>query len=102
MKIENISIFQRTVPRFAIAQQEINIAISNKEPQVYFKQILDQCNGGAKKYGNIIEMEKLKENFRMNCIPEGMENMSVEDYPLFLEERRKLMAQKLKTYFASL
>ena len=32
----------------------------------------------------------------MNCIPEGMEEMTVKDYPAFLTSRRKLMAQKIK------
>ena len=37
----------------------------------------------------------------MNCIPDGMENMAMDDYPAFLTERRKLMARKIKTYFES-
>lgn len=90
------------IANFVLAQSEINIAISNKEPQVYFKQVLDQCNGGPKRYGNIVSMEKLKENFQMNCIPDGMETMTVDDYPRFLEQRRNLMAQKLKNYFEGL
>jgi hypothetical protein len=38
----------------------------------------------------------------MNCIPEGMENMTVDNYQEFLIERRKLMAQKIRTYFEGL
>src|SRR5262245_40315461 len=90
------------IANYAVAQSEINIAIGNKEPQVYFSQVLEQCQGGKKRYGNIIELTDLKENFRMNCIPEGMERMTVADYPAFLVARRKLMAQKIKVYFAAL
>lgn len=90
------------IGNYAVAQSEINIAIGNKEPQVYFSQILEQCQGGKKRYGNITDLLELKENFRMNCIPEGMERMTVADYPAFLVARRKLMAQKIKMYFSTL
>ena len=33
---------------------------------------------------------------RMNSIPDGVEKMSVGDYPAFLAARRTLMAQKIK------
>jgi hypothetical protein len=90
------------VANYAVAQSEINIAIGNREPQVYFTQLLEQCQGGPKYYGNITDPNELRENLRQNCIPDGMERMTVEGYPAFLEERRKLMAQKIKTYFGSL
>src|SRR5262249_26019247 len=90
------------VANYAVAQSEINIAIGNKEPQVYFSQLAEQCRGGKKRYGNIATLEALRENLRMHAIPEGMESMTVADYPSFLSERRKLMAQKIKTYFQGL
>lgn len=90
------------IANYAVAQSEINIAIGNKEPQVYFSQLLEQCHGGKKRYGNITELSDLRENFRMNCIPEGMEHMTVADYPDFLAARRELMAQQIKAYFQAL
>ncbi len=38
----------------------------------------------------------------MNCVPGGVEEMTFEDYPAFLAERRKLMARKIRGYFESL
>jgi len=38
----------------------------------------------------------------MNCIPEGTESMTLADYADFLEKRRHLMAQHIKTYFEKL
>lgn len=90
------------VANYVLAQTEINIAIGNKEPKVYFSQVLEQCNGGKKRYGNITKPAELSENFRMNCIPDGMEEMTVDDYQTFLVERRRLMAQKIRMYFESL
>jgi hypothetical protein len=90
------------IANFAICQSEINIAIGNKEPGIYLNEVIAQCDGGPKKYGNIVNREELKKNFAMNCIPEGMENMTSRDYQYFLEKRRFLMAQKIKTYFERL
>jgi hypothetical protein len=90
------------IANYVVAQSEINIAIGNKEPQVYFSKVFDQCISGTKVYGNITDMDELKDNLRMHCIPEGVEEMTVEHYSAFLTERRKLMAQKIKTYFTSL
>jgi hypothetical protein len=90
------------IANYVVAQSEINIAIGNKEPHVYFGQLLEQCQGGPKRYGNITDLDALCENLRMHCIPEGVERMTVQDYPAFLTERRKLMARKIRTYFESL
>jgi hypothetical protein len=90
------------IANYVVAQSEINIAIGKKEPSVYIAQVVDQCNGGKKRYGNITDLDELRDNFRMNCIPKGVEKMGFEDYPLFLDTRRKLMAQKIKKYFEGL
>ncbi len=90
------------IANYLVAQTEINITISNKEPAVYFGQLLEQCEGGVKRYGNITDMDELRENLRLHCIPTGIEQMTIEDYPAFLDERRKLMAQKMRVYFEAL
>jgi hypothetical protein len=90
------------VANYAVTQTEINIQISNKEPAVYFRQILEQVQGGTQRYGNITDRDELRANFAMSCIPEGIETMTVADYPQFLVERRKLMARKIRTYFEGL
>jgi hypothetical protein len=90
------------IANFVLAQSEINIQIGNKPPSVYFSEMREQVNGGPQKYGNITEPDELRENYRMNCIPEGVEEMELEDYPAFLEARRLLMAKKIRTYFESL
>lgn len=90
------------IANYVIAQSEINIAISNKEPATYFREMREQVNGGPKRYGNITDPSRLSENLYMNCIPDRVTDMGLEDYPAFLEERRKLMAAKIRTYFESL
>lgn len=90
------------IANYVVAQSEINITIGNKEPRVYFREMIEQCQGGSKRYGNITDLCELRENLRQHCIPEGVEEMTVDDYSAFLAARRKLMARKLKVYFEGL
>ena len=90
------------IANFVLAQNEINIAIGDRAPEVYFEEIVNQCNGGAKKYGGITDMDELRDNLAMSCLPESLLSDGVPDYGEFLDTRRKLMAQKIKTYFEGL
>ena len=90
------------VANFVVAQSEINIAIGSKAPNVYFAELFSQVRGGIKRYGNITDENELRSNFEQNCIPADIEHMMVDDYPVFLDERRRLMAQKIKEYFQAL
>lgn len=90
------------IANYAFIQQEINVKISNRAPCVYMKEVLTQCQTKQPVYGGIIENDVLQHNLRQNCVPEGFEAMSIDDYSHFLEERRKLMAAKIKAYYFSL
>lgn len=90
------------IANFVLAQSEINIAIGDKAPEVYFKEVAEQCNGGKKKYGGITNENEMHANFRMSCLPEDLLDGEIPAYDDFLEQRRKLMAQKIKKYFESL
>lgn len=90
------------IANYALAQSEINIAIGDKAPSVYFSELLEQCNSGKKKYGGITDLEELKKNLREHSIPESILSTPEENYDDFLEERRGLMAAKIKMYFAKL
>ena len=48
------------------------------------------------------DLEKLKENLAVNCIPFSVVDMTYENYEEFLSERRKMMAEKIKNYYYSL
>lgn len=90
------------IANYAMTQTEINIAIGDKAPDVYFRQIIEQCEGGKRKFGGITDIAELRANFAESCIPQSMMSANVPDYDSFLEERRELMAAKLKTYFQAL
>lgn len=87
------------IANYVVAQSEINIAIGAKSPEVYFSELAEQCSGGAKKYGGITERDDMVANLRMNCIPEAMLDGEIKNFSDFLEERRKLMALKIKSWF---
>ncbi|MCL2655871.1 MAG: DUF262 domain-containing protein [Betaproteobacteria bacterium] len=87
------------IANYVVAQSEINIAIRDKAPAIYFAELATQCNGGVISYGGIKDHDEMLANLRMNCIPEDMLGGSIGDFPSFLEERRKLMALKIKSWF---
>ena len=90
------------IANYVIAQSEINIAIGAKAPLAYFDELRQQANGGAARYGGITDRQEMLDNLAMNCIPAGVLEGDVPDYLGFLELRRGLMAQKIKTWFAGL
>lgn len=60
-----------------------NRSISSKSPHIYFPQII-------KDQGD--------EPFNSQCIPTAPELLTVEAYPQFLAERRKLIAERLNMF----
>ncbi|RMG82620.1 MAG: hypothetical protein D6707_02600, partial [Bacteroidetes bacterium] len=90
------------IANYVMTQSEINIAIGAKPPAQYMSEVLNQCNGGGLKYGGITEKEELYRNLKMNCIPEDIFEMDINNYNEFLDKRRKLMSDKIKTYFEKL
>jgi len=90
------------IANFVLAQSEINIAIGAKAPAVYLAELRDQCGGGTKRYGGITDLDELRTNFQMNCIPLSLLDGEPMEYPTFLEERRRLMALKIKAWIHAL
>lgn len=90
------------IANYVYMQQEINIKVGTKAPEVYFGEIIKQCNGEGKYYGGIDTMKELKENLKTHCIPESIFEMNIDHYEGFLQERRKLMAAKIKEYYFGL
>jgi hypothetical protein len=44
----------------------------------------------------------LRQNLRMSCLPEPLLDGQIPDYDDFLDQRRRLMALKMKTWFEAL
>ena len=80
----------------------MNKAIGDDSPYTYFSKVFNQCETGEVIYGNITDEDVLFQNLQQNCIPETITQMVHEDYESFLNERRKLMALKIRKYYYSL
>jgi hypothetical protein len=90
------------IANYVLMQQEINIAISAKSPNIYFNELREQCSGGKMKYGAIQTFEELLENLKIHCIPESIFEITIDGYDSFLNERRRLMSEKMKNYYNNL
>lgn len=87
---------------YVYLDRPVNISIGKKAPNEYFKLAVGQCQTKEIKCGTITDLEKLKENLAVNCIPFSIVDMNYENYEEFLSERRKMMAEKIKNYYYSL
>jgi hypothetical protein len=90
------------IANYVLAQSEINIAIGDRSPETYFAELAAQCAGGPRHYGGIVTRAELEKNFAESCLPLNLLDGGVPDYDAFLDQRRRLMAAKIKTYFQSL
>lgn len=87
---------------YVYLDKPVNQSIGNKAPNVYFEEAFNQCDTKEIKVGAIVDKQQLLDNLKMNCIPENVRYMDESNYAEFLEQRRKMMAQKIKEYYYSL
>ena len=90
------------IANYVITDSVINNEIGDRSPKDYFAMLTRQANGGSKQIGDITSVAKMRENLRMNCLPDSMLDGEIPSYSSFLEERRKLMADRIKVYFGQL
>lgn len=90
------------VANYIYLDTQVNKAISDSAPCVYFTQVQNQCKNGNIEFGNISDSDLLKRNLEENCIPADIANMDVNRYEEFLLERRKLMAKLIEKYYKNL
>lgn len=90
------------VANYAMTETAVNVKISNRTPAAYLGEIEDQIARGVPTLGEINSIEDLESTFTENAVPASLSQTTYENYDAFLEERRKLMAQKLKEYYYSL
>ncbi len=80
----------------------VNISIGKRAPADYFQTAQDQCATGEIKIGTITDEAQFRENLALNCIPPEIFSMKAADYERFLQQRRILMARKIKEFYLSL
>jgi len=87
------------IANYAYTEQVVNLAIRAKSPKEYMELVKQQINGEKLSIGEINNWDELKVNLKMNCIPESIFEMKSEDYSHFLEERRRLIVEKIRHYY---
>jgi hypothetical protein len=83
-------------------EQATNIKVGMLTPKEYLDKVKAQINSGINGISTLDTETSLQENLVNNDIPEIIEESSHLVYEAFLEERRKLMANKLKVYYGQL
>lgn len=90
------------VANYVYLDTQVNKAIGDDAPCVYFGSVKSQCDSKDIKLGNISDENLLRTNLKENCIPEGVFEMTAADYDDFLQKRRKLMAKMIEEYYKGL
>lgn len=87
------------VANYIYLDTQVNKAIKDDAPSIYFSKAKQQCSDKKVALGNISDEELLNANFAENCIPENITSMDAACYEDFLRERRKLMAALIEKYY---
>ena len=90
------------VANYIYLDTQVNKAISDDAPYVYFTRAKQQCDTKEIVLGNISDAELLASNLAENCIPNNIDTMDVSSYDTFLLERRKMMAALIERYYKGL
>lgn len=74
------------IANYVYLSQPRNLQISDQAPKDYL-------------HDTAIAQAVTPENFASNAIPEALQTMTYLEYPDFLQVRRELMAEKIRTYY---
>lgn len=101
MKLPNKTQYNQ-VANYIYLDTQVNKAIRDDAPAVYFTKAKQQCETKQVELGNISDTVLLAANLAENCIPDTIDTMEVSSYEEFLRERRKMMAVLIEKYYKGL
>lgn len=90
------------VANFVYTEQATNIKVGKLPPVEYLQKIEEQIKQGVNEICTLDVIDGLTENIKVNDIPLSINKSIHSDYNQFLKDRRKLMSEKLKTYYENL
>ena len=90
------------VANYIYLDPQVNKAISDRAPYVYFSEVKEQCKTNNITLGNISTISLLENNLAENCIPTNVDTMDVSAYDSFLSQRRQMMAKLIEKYYKGL
>lgn len=90
------------VANFVYTEQATNIKVGMLTPKDYLDKVKAQIQAGTNGISTLDSDSSLQENLINNDMPSILEEASHLVYEGFLEQRRRLMANKLKVYYEGL
>jgi hypothetical protein len=90
------------VANFVFTEQATNIKVGMLTPKDYLDKVKAQIQAGTNGISTLDSGSSLQENLINNDIPSILEEANHLAYEGFLEERRRLMSNKLKVYYEQL
>ncbi|MBA3284991.1 MAG: DUF262 domain-containing protein [Nitrosopumilus sp.] len=90
------------IANYVFMQSEINIKVGNKPPKEYFEILGKQMLENNRLVSGLATEQDLLNNLKMNCVPNEIMQMNIDNYTDFLILRRKLIAAKIKEYYFEL
>ena len=90
------------VANYIYLDTQVNKAIGDDAPCLYFSRAKQQCETKEIVLGNIADEKLLATNLAENCIPDKIYTMDVSSYDAFLLERRKMMVALIERYYKGL
>tara|TARA_R110002049_G_scaffold231024_1_gene403237 strand:+ start:6024 stop:7814 length:1791 start_codon:yes stop_codon:yes gene_type:complete len=90
------------IANFVYTEQSTNIKVGKMAPKEYMKKILQEIDDGAYDISTIDSKPILEENLWINDMPSVLYTADHIDYNDFLIARRRMMAEKIKSYYKGL
>lgn len=90
------------IANFTYLDPQINKAVGDDAPGVYFKNALAAAEEGKSLFGDITSKDELIKNMELNGIPAEAAEWDYTYYESFLAARRQNMAKKIREYYNKL
>ncbi|TXJ06472.1 MAG: hypothetical protein E6Q25_09205, partial [Acinetobacter sp.] len=90
------------VANYTFTEQQSNIKLGNLAPKDYMAKVHTELAQSKNECTSLKDVDALKANMLLNCIPESLDTSDYTHYNEFLSQRRQLMAQKIRAFYRSL
>ena len=100
--IETISLAETDKAIESLMVQTSSIMVDHNESYTNGKRYIFKEGIFGKVFGSAMDEKTLKKNLTANCIPLNIADYDSKKYQVFLANRRKLMAAKIKEYYLGL
>lgn len=90
------------IANFAMTETPINISIRDAAPADYLARVEEQISSGEVRLGEIRTADELETSFQENAVPASLRTTTAETYFDFLDQRRAVMAEYIRSYYEQL